>query len=103
MYYNYWKRAVVAEWLRRWTWNPLGFPRAGSNPAGCEIFFYTKNPLKSKIICPWKHFVDVVVEVYVIYAIMMLTVHTDGLDYDTSLCVRIACVYAGYMQYTVPE
>ena len=48
-------------------------------------------------------FIDVVVEVYVIYAIMMLTVHTDGLDYDTSLCVRIACVYAGYMQYTVPE
>lgn len=28
---------VVAEWLRRWTRNPLGFPRAGSNPAnnGC--------------------------------------------------------------------
>ena len=24
---------VVAERLRRWTWNPLGFPRAGSNPA----------------------------------------------------------------------
>ena len=32
--------AVVAEWLRRWTWNPMGFPRAGSNPAGCEIFFF---------------------------------------------------------------
>ena len=31
--------AVVAEWLRRWTWNPMGFPRAGSNPAGCEIVF----------------------------------------------------------------
>ena len=29
--------AVVAEWLRRWTWNPMGFPRAGSNPAGCEL------------------------------------------------------------------
>ena len=27
--------AVVAEWLRRWTWNPMGSPRAGSNPAGC--------------------------------------------------------------------
>ena len=25
--------AVVAEWLRRWTRNPMGFPRAGSNPA----------------------------------------------------------------------
>ncbi|KAM7229554.1 hypothetical protein CapIbe_019670, partial [Capra ibex] len=22
----------VAEWLRRWTRNPLGSPRAGSNP-----------------------------------------------------------------------
>ena len=30
---------VVAEWLRRWTRNPLGFPRAGSNPAdyGCRL------------------------------------------------------------------
>ena len=26
-------KVVVAEWLRRWTRNPLGFPRAGSNPA----------------------------------------------------------------------
>ncbi len=26
-------RAVMAEWLRRWTRNPMGFPRAGSNPA----------------------------------------------------------------------
>ena len=23
----------MAEWLRRWTRNPLGSPRAGSNPA----------------------------------------------------------------------
>ena len=23
---------VVAEWLRRWTRNPLGSPRVGSNP-----------------------------------------------------------------------
>ena len=27
------KLVVVAERLRRWTWNPLGHPRAGSNPA----------------------------------------------------------------------
>lgn len=25
--------AVMAEWLRRWTRNPMGSPRAGSNPA----------------------------------------------------------------------
>ena len=28
---------VVAEWLRRWTRNPLGFPRAGSNPANYGV------------------------------------------------------------------
>ena len=26
-------KVVVAEWLRRWTRNPLGSPRVGSNPA----------------------------------------------------------------------
>ena len=30
-------QVVVAEWLRRWTRNPLGSPRAGSNPADYEI------------------------------------------------------------------
>lgn len=30
-------RVVVAEWLRRWTRNPLGSPRAGSNPAGYDF------------------------------------------------------------------
>ena len=29
-------KVVVAEWLRRWTRNPLGSPRAGSNPADYE-------------------------------------------------------------------
>ena len=29
---------VMAEWLRRWTWNPLGCPRAGSNPADYVFF-----------------------------------------------------------------
>ena len=28
----------MAEWLRRWTRNPMGFPRAGSNPAHDEFF-----------------------------------------------------------------
>ena len=32
--------AVVAEWLRRWTWNPMGSTRVGSNPANCEIIFW---------------------------------------------------------------
>ena len=29
--------AVVAEWLRRWTWNPMGIARTGSNPVNCDI------------------------------------------------------------------
>ena len=32
-------KAVVAERLRRWTRNPMGSPRAGSNPADCETHF----------------------------------------------------------------
>ncbi len=31
--------AVVAEWLRRWTRNPLGYSRVGSNPTDCDNFF----------------------------------------------------------------
>ena len=31
--------AVMAEWLRRWTWNPMGYTRAGSNPARSVCFF----------------------------------------------------------------
>ena len=33
--------AVVAEWLWRWTRNPLGSPRAGSNPADCVNFCFS--------------------------------------------------------------
>ena len=31
--------AVVAEWLRRWTRNPLGSARTGSNPVDCDDFW----------------------------------------------------------------
>ena len=34
---------VVAEWLRRWTRNPLGSSRAGSNPADNETFLIGQN------------------------------------------------------------
>ena len=34
------EQAVMAEWLRRWTWNPMGSPRAGSNPARSDIFIF---------------------------------------------------------------
>ena len=30
----------MAEWLRRWTRNPLGSPRAGWNPADYGNFFF---------------------------------------------------------------
>ena len=33
------KAAAMAEWLRRWTWNPMGSPRVGSNPADSVPFF----------------------------------------------------------------
>ena len=36
-------RAVMAEWLRRWTWNPMGSSRAGSNPARSEFFLLGNN------------------------------------------------------------
>ena len=32
----------VSEWLRRWTRNPLGSTRAGSNPAAVVLFCTTK-------------------------------------------------------------
>ena len=32
----------MAEWLRRWTRNPMGYSRAGSNPARSEWFWTLK-------------------------------------------------------------
>ena len=29
----------VAEWLRRWTANPMGSARVGSNPIGVDVYF----------------------------------------------------------------
>ena len=31
----------MAEWLRRWTWNPMGIARAGSNPARSDNILFT--------------------------------------------------------------
>ena len=30
-------KAAMAEWLRRWTWNPLGYARTGSNPVDSDF------------------------------------------------------------------
>ena len=35
----------MAEWLRCWTRNPMGFPRAGSNPARDELLPVYSTPL----------------------------------------------------------
>ena len=32
--------AVMAEWLRRWTRNPMGYSRTGSNPVHSAALFY---------------------------------------------------------------
>ena len=44
-------KAVVAEWLRRWTRNPLGSARAGSNPADCACFALSDPVLRFKYLC----------------------------------------------------
>ena len=36
-------RDEVAEWLRRWTANPMGSARVGSNPILVEYFFTTSH------------------------------------------------------------
>ena len=44
--------AVMAEWLRRWTWNPMGSSRVGSNPTHSEFFcsnFIVKEALNPQI------------------------------------------------------
>lgn len=50
-------RAVMAEWLRRWTRNPMGFPRAGSNPADYGMFplwwFLLGHSQFRRMLLPW--------------------------------------------------
>ena len=38
----------VAEWLRRWTANPMGSARVGSNPILVENFFHTSGKKEKK-------------------------------------------------------
>ena len=38
----------MAEWLRRWTRNPLGSPRTGSNPVGDVNFYSVFSPFLCK-------------------------------------------------------
>uniref|UniRef100_A0A1I7YKL2 Uncharacterized protein n=1 Tax=Steinernema glaseri TaxID=37863 RepID=A0A1I7YKL2_9BILA len=41
-----WHRDQVAEWLRRWTANPLGFPRVSSNLILIESFSFCARPFQ---------------------------------------------------------
>ena len=42
----------MAEWLRRWTRNPLGSPRAGSNPADYALIFLLGRAVQLPAFCP---------------------------------------------------
>ena len=37
--------ADLSEWLRRWTWNPLGIARVGSNPTVSALYKFSKRLL----------------------------------------------------------
>ena len=50
-YNTFFQAVVVAEWLRRWTRNPLGSPRAGSNPADYVFFFFLLPLLSLFLFC----------------------------------------------------
>ena len=39
----------LSEWLRRWTRNPLGSARAGSNPAAVALWLLCTNQLDSRV------------------------------------------------------
>ena len=43
-------RDQMAEWLRRWTANPLGFPRVSSNLILIDIFSFFTVKLKSAFV-----------------------------------------------------
>ena len=46
------REAAMAEWLRRWTRNPMGAPRAGSNPARSVIVYtnFFEQPLVANVL-----------------------------------------------------
>ncbi len=42
----------MAEWLRRWTRNSMGFPRAGSNPADCDNILIFEGAVIIRVLTP---------------------------------------------------
>ena len=56
---NLFAQAAMAERLRRWTRNPMGSSRAGSNSARSEIFLCLREPaLERKPCVKWFHWND---------------------------------------------
>ena len=51
----------MAEWLRRWTRNPMGYSRAGSNPARSVVFSSPRNNGKNANI--HKHKIHVLISI----------------------------------------
>ena len=47
---NFGLHAVVSEWLRRWTRNPLGSARTGSNPVYSVLFLAAERFLRKRNI-----------------------------------------------------
>ena len=46
-----WLYDTVAEWLRRWTRNPLGSARVGSNPTGVALFYFCREGKNKPLRC----------------------------------------------------
>ena len=45
----------MAEWLRRWTRNPLGSARVSSNLTGVDFTFFAPGPLVFKVLLVKEH------------------------------------------------
>ena len=88
--------AVVAEWLRRWTWNPMGSARVGSNPANCEIKFclhllceVSISNTKQDSLSSQNKYVRCGVRTHAIFRLWVLKTH--ALDHSANLTVKLKC------------
>ena len=64
--YWYNQLVVVAEWLRRWTRNPLGCPRAGLNPVN-YFLFYVRTYIHMKYVSTYVHTIFILCKCVYIY------------------------------------
>ena len=70
----------MAEWLRRWTRNPMGFPRAGSNPARSDVCFIRSTTARTFAIFVFSfllHYYIVLVKIRafaILYEVMVMQI-----------------------------